>query len=355
MKDLITLIIGVLIYLILSVPPGVYAETQPVEVVNPITINPPAAPAAPADVVVSGITESSATVSWSPALTASGYSVWVDGTRWTGSDSPGVEIKGLQPGMAYSVYVTASNDGGESGPSNSAMFTTLPPVPTAPPTPTVSEVTGNSAVINWEPLQAWQSIKAYRVYVDGVAVADVEPQTGLQAANLTNLSSGNHLVSISGINDNREGPASAPAQFETQVLPPINGLKMTNHSTDTIYLCWDAVTNASQYLISLNEQAVGVTSQSRYAVSGLQPNQEYQITVTSVMPDGNQTQAATLHAETLPVVQPYSKDTITQAIYAYVPDIMPGIIAVFVVGIAFGLARLSKLAIGYKGFFRYWR
>lgn len=353
MKELITLIIGVLIYLLAST--GVYAETQPVEVVNPITINPPAAPAAPADIVVSGITDSSATVSWSPSLKATGYSVWVDGTRWTGSDSSGVEVKGLQPDMTYSVCVTASNDGGESGPSNSVTFTMLPPVPTAPPTPTVSDATGNSAVINWEPLQAWQRIIAYRVYVDGVAVADVEPQTGIQAANLTNLSSGNHLVSISGINDNREGPASVPAQFETQVLPPINGLKMTNHSTDTIYLSWDAITNASQYLISSNEQIVGVTSQPRYAVSGLQPNQEYQITVTSVMPDGNQTQAATINAKTLSVVLPYTKDTITQALYGYVPDILPEIIAVFIVGIAFGLARLSKMAIGYKGFFRYWR
>lgn len=353
MKELITLVIGVLIYLLAST--GVYAETQPVEVVNPITITPPAAPAAPSDVIISGITDCSATVSWSPAVTATGYSVWVDGARWTGSDSSGVEIKGLQPDMTYSVYVTALNDGGESGPSSSATFTTLPPVPTAPGTPTVSDVTGDSAVINWEPLPPWQNIKAYRVYVDGVAVADVEPQTGIQAANLTNLSSGNHLVSISGINDNREGPASAPAQFETQVLPPITGLKMINHSTDTIYLSWDDVTNASQYLISLNEEEAGVTSLPRYALSGLQPNQEYQITVTSVMPDGNQTQAATINAKTLPVVSPYTKDTITQALYAYVPDLMPGIIAVFVVGIAFGLARLSKLAIGYKGFFRYWR
>lgn len=355
MKEILTLIIGLLMYLILSIPTALYAEVQQVEVVNPITINPSAAPAAPNDIVVSGITDSSATVSWSPVVTASGYSVWIDGMRWAGADSPGLEIKGLQPDTTYSIYITAANDGGESGQSDSAMFTTLPPIPTAPTVPTVSEVTGNSAIINWEPLPPWQKIIAYRVYVDGEAVADIETQTGLQAANLTNLSSGNHLVSISGINDNREGLPSVPAQIYVQALPPVTGLKMINHSADTIYLSWDAVKNASQYVLSMNEQTVGITSQSKYAVSGLEPNQEYQVTVTSVMPDDNQTQAATIHASTLPIVQPYKKDTIIRSVNAYVPDIMPGIIAVFVVGIAFVIARIAKLSIGYKGFFRYWR
>lgn len=353
-KEVISIIMGILVY-IFAVGTVAHAEVQQVEVVNPITLSQPAAPSAPIDVVISGITENSATISFSPAPGASGYSVWIDGDRFTGAASPGTEIKGLQPDTTYSVYVTASNDGGESEPSDSSYFTTLSPVPTQPADPVVLSVSGDSAEINWETLPPWQNILAYRVYVDGIAVADVEPQAGTQAANLTNLSSGVHSVSVSGINNNREGPLSVPVQFTIQVLPPITGLKMINHSPDTIYLSWDPVENTGQYLINIGGQAVGATSQPRYALSGLEPDNEYEITVTSAMLDGNQTQAATLEAKTLPITASYNTDTIIRATYAYIPNVMPGVVAVFSVGIAFTIARFAKLSIGSRYYFRYWR
>lgn len=353
-KEIISIIMGILVY-IFAVSAVAHAEVQQVEVVNPITLSPSTAPSAPADIVISGITENSATITWSPAPGASGYSVWIDNARFTGAASPGAEIKGLQSDTTHSVYITASNDGGESGPSDSLTFTTLSPVPTQPADPVVLNVNGDSAEINWESLPPWQNILAYRVYVDGIAVADVEPQTGVQAANLTNLSSGTHSVAISGINNNREGPLSNSVQFTVQVLPPITGLKMINHSPDTIFLSWEPVENTGQYLISIDGQTVGATSQPGYAVSGLEPDQEYEITVTSAMPDGNQTQAAAIEAKTLPIATAYDKDAVIKAIYAYVPNIMPGIVAVFSVGIAFTIARFAKLSIGSRYYFRYWR
>lgn len=353
LKEVISIIMGVLVY-IFAVGAVAHAEVQQVEVVNPIILSPSATPTAPADVVISGITENSATISWSPAPGASNYSIWIDGARFTGTASPGAEIKGLQPDTTYSVYITASNDGGESEASDSTIFATLSPVPTQPADPVVLNVNGDEAGINWEPLPPNQNILSYRVYVDGVAVADIEPQTGAQAANLTNLSSGVHSVAVSGINNNKEGPLSTAVQFTVQVLPPITGLKMINHSPDTIYLSWDPVENTGQYLINIDGQNVGVTSRPGYAVSGLEPGQGYEITVTSAMLDGNQTQAAALTVKTLPI-EVYDRDSIIQATYAYAPAIMPDVIAIFAVGIAFTIARFAKLTIGSRYYFRYWR
>jgi hypothetical protein len=75
-------------------------------------------PSSPSQVTVSGIQETRATVSWSPVPTATQYTVWVDGQRWSGSNHPGVDITGLQPYMEYTVHVTAANDAGESSSSH---------------------------------------------------------------------------------------------------------------------------------------------------------------------------------------------------------------------------------------------
>jgi len=332
----------------------VYAEEpMPVNVVNPVTISPPLLPDAPSNISVSGITDTEATISWQPVQTANQYTVFVNSSRWAGADSPGVTIQGLQPYTIYDVYVTAANDGGESGPSSTASFTTLPSVPTTPSAPIVTSVTENSVLVQWQPLPSWQYIQAYRVYVDGIAVADVTPQEGIQAASLTNLADGNHAVYISGINSNQEGPASQPVQFTTQVLPAITGLKMVNHSKDTIWICWDAI-DASKYLISLNGQMMGETSQTSYELTGLPPNQDYELTVTAVMPDGNHSQEAAIQVGTLTIEEPFNKEILMQSIFAYVPDMMPGLIAVFIVGATFALARLAKISIGIRGL-HFWR
>lgn len=328
---------------IISPIPMVYAvEPTPVTVTNPVTINPPPAPDMPNNISISGITDIGATVSWSPVATASQYSVWVNGARWAGADSPGVEITGLQPNTSYDVYVTAANDGGESGPSSTLSFSTLPPVPTVPPNPTVSNVTGNSALVHWEPLPPWQYIQAYRVYVDGTAVADVTPQAGTQAANLTNLAAGNHVVSVSGINANREGVPSQSTQFTIQAVPSVTGIKMTNHSPDTIWFRWDASPDADKNIIYVDGQPVGETRQTEYVLSGLQAGQSFQVGVVAVMLNGNRSQISTIQLRTLPATATVTKDSFIQAIYSYVPDVFPGLIVIFAVGAAFAVASAAR-------------
>lgn len=328
----------VLFWLLMAVP--AWATVQDVNIVSQ---TPPPAPAPPASVSVSGITDTAATVSWPAVDTATQYAVFVNGQQYTGSNSPGVTLTGLTPHTSYTVYVVASNTGGDSGPSTSASFTTLPPVPTAPAAPKVSQVTANSATITWQPLPSNQYIKVYRIYVDGQAVSDVQPQSGMQSANLTNLPAGTHTVAVAGVNDNQEGPQSPAVTFTCSTIPAPAGLEMTNHSPDTVWLQWEAVSGAQGYDVYLGNNLVSQTDQTSYVISGLQAATDYQVSVVAVMPDGNQSLPAMLQVKTLPAPEPLTVAGLEQKIFAYVGDLQPEIIVLFVVVAAFALARTAKV------------
>lgn|GEM_PF-3464065 len=348
-KLLVFLIVALMIFIsgcsMVPIPMAHATEPTPVTVTNPITIDPPPIPKAPEDISISGITDVGATVSWSPVDTASQYSVWVNGARWTGADSPGIEIHGLKPYTIYDITVSAANESGESEQSSTASFTTLPPVPAAPSLPTIANVKDNTALVQWEPLPPSQYILAYRVYVDGIPVADVIPQEGIQAANLTNLHEGNHIVSISGINANKEGPLSTPVHFTIGALPAPSGLQMTNHSTDTIWLRWNSVPGAYKYIININGQLAGETQQSNYKLEGLQAGQRCIVDVVAVMPDGNLSQPASIQLDTILADYPLTKESLVQDIFSYCPDVVPGLVMIFVVGASFALARTAKESI----------
>lgn len=310
-------------------------------------------PSSPSQVTVSGIQETRATISWSPVPTATQYTVWVDGHRWSGSTHPGAEIAGLQPYTDYTVWVTAANDAGESGYAQTVMFTTLPPVPSAPDRPVVTEVTDIKATIEWQPLPVWQYIQCYRIYVNGQAVADVDPQEGIQSAELVNLEAGEHYVAVSGINENQEGPTSRQVQFIIQALPAPTGMIVANRSHERVIVTWDAVPQVDRYKVHLDGNMVGETKHNSYLIEGLTGETSYQIGVQAVLTDGNESVMATLDIQTPPKTAGMALDTVMASAYEYIPDVAPGIIIIFVIGAALKIARTGKIAIiGRKFIFR---
>lgn len=316
------------------------------------TSEPTLPPSAPYEVTVSGIKDTCATVSWSPVATAKQYTVWVDGQRWTGSSYPGAEIKGLQPYTEYTVYVTASNDAGESGPSSSVVFRTLPPVPTAPEKPVISEVTDTKTTILWQPIPAWQFIQQYRIYVDGQPVADINPQAGMQAAELTNLEPGIHYVTVSGINENQEGPLSLPAKFTIQTVSAPSGLMIANRCNDRVLLTWDTIPDADKYKVYIDGNLAGETTKNYYLIEGLASDMTYRVSVSGVLGDGNESVQAILDVKTLSEPSPVSIANAMSSAYDYIPDVLPGLVIVFAIGAAFAIARAGKYSLGTRVLFR---
>ena len=255
--------------------------------------------------------------------------------------------------MEYTVYVTAANDAGESGYSPTVMFTTLPPVPSAPERPVITEVTDSKAIIEWQPLPVWQYILSYRIYVDGQAVADVEPSKGIQAAELTNLEAGVHYVTVSGINENMEGPTSRPVQFMIQAIPAPTGLTVANRGDDRILLTWDVIPEAVRYKVYMDGNLVGESKNNSYFLQGLSAETQYQVSVYAVLSDSNESAQANLDIQTLPPVTCLTLESVMSSIYEYIPDVMPGMIMIFVIGGALKIARSGKLAIrrlSFRGF-----
>lgn len=303
-------------------------------------------PLSPSGVTVSGIEDTRVTVSWAPEATANQYTVWIDDQRWAGSSSPGAEISGLQPYTEYTVYVTAANDAGESGTSSIVLFKTLPPVPGAPERPIVTDVSDTKGTIMWQPLPDWQYVQQYRIYVDGQPVADVDQQVGIQAAELTNLDPGVHYVRVSGVNENREGELSTTVKLTVQAVSAPTGFAMANRSHDKLFLVWDPVPGVEEYKLYLGGELLSMVTENSFVLDGLTAETEYDISLVAVFPDGNESAQAAVKVKTTAKATPLSLAELMPAVYDYAPDVMPGMIVVFIIGSAFAIARAGKVAIG---------
>lgn len=309
-----------------------------------VNILPPSPPGTPSNVTVSGITDTTATVTWTAVSTATQYSVYVNGEQYTGSNSPGVTLHGLNPFTSYDVYVVAHNNGGDSGQSSLASFSTLPPAPSAPVGLNISEVKKDSAKITWQPNQYEEYIMVYRVYVDGQPVADIEPQEGTHTANLTNLSPGDHTVSVSALNEHKEGQKSNIVKFSCSEVPGPEGLIMTNHTNDKIWMQWDNVQDAIGYSIFLDGNLIANTDQTSFEIRDLLEETEYTISVCANLLDGNRSIESSVNAKTLKTMTPPTLSEYKQDIYSAILNIMPNIKILFAVICAFAITGIAKLS-----------
>lgn len=340
-----------LVIIFLSSPGIAFAEEELPTELPPELFQPPLspmehnqAPLSPSDLCVSGIEDTRVTVSWSPCMGATQYSIWVDGNRWGGSVAPGAELKGLQPYTDYTVYVTAVNDAGESSSSPFVDFTTLPSPPGVPVMPEVMNVSDGGAVIQWSPLPAWQYIQTYRIYVDGQPVADVGPQEGTQAVELFDLEPGAHYISIAGINENREGNLSPVSRFVVQAAPAPTGLVVANRSWDCITFSWDEVPGAEEYCLYVDSSLIAETTESSYTVDNLTSETEYGISLSAKLSDGNETAPAAIQASTK-IKEEASLEAFMQDTYDYTKCFTPGMVILFAVGGAFAIARAAKYSL----------
>lgn len=322
--------------LLLSVP--AWAESQEESSI------PTLQPETPTNITVSGITDATATVTWLPVATATQYSVYVNGEQYTASSSPAATLTGLRPFMVHDIYVVAHNSSGYSGQSSIVTFNTLPPAPSAPRGIKVSEVKKDNVKLSWVPNQPEEYIFFYRLYVDGRAVADVEPQEGIQAADLVNLSPGRHAVAVSALNENNESPLSTVLEFTCSEITAPAGFTMTNHSADQIWIQWEPVKNATTYSVFVDGNLIIDTAKTKFEINKLQENTVYTLSVCANLADGNKSLEANLMAKTLPAPVPLTLDSIKEDIFAEVQNIMPNIKILFVVICTFAITALLKLS-----------
>jgi len=332
-----TLILLMTCMLLITIVTPAFATVQDVNVV------PPPVPSAPV-VTVSGITDTEAHISWPAVASAIQYTVYLNGQTYAGTNNPASVLTGLTPHTAYTVYVIANNAGGDSPASNTVNFTTLSPVPVAVSQPLV-QTNGTTATVKFNPLAAEYNITAYNIYLDGKLNTSFKPVAGMQTANITGLSVGSHTITITATNDNQEGPQSQPVTLTVSTVPAPLGVQAYNKSSDTIYLNWQAVPGASSYDISLNGHSVGQTYQPSYIAQSLTPNTSYQISIMTVMPDGEQSAGTTITVQTENLTNQISVTSIENYIFTYVPNIKTYLEILFAVIAALLMAQNLKLTV----------
>ncbi|RYZ18837.1 MAG: hypothetical protein EOP49_49135, partial [Sphingobacteriales bacterium] len=145
---------------------------------NTVLINTPdtQAPGAPGNPSASGISQTSMTLNWTPAIdnvSVIGYNIYQDGTKinTTIITVTNYLVSGLTSNKSYAFYIQALDASGNSSNSTVVNFTTLPPpdtqAPTAPANLVASSVTATSLTLTWNTATDNVSVTGYDVYRNG--------------------------------------------------------------------------------------------------------------------------------------------------------------------------------------------
>ncbi len=292
------------------------------------------APTVPSGVAVSGITESTAVVSWTEStdnVGVAGYNIYLNDNKVNAL--PITELKfqltGLTAETEYQVKVEALDEAGNSSISNPVSFVTgVAPdreAPTKPDGITISDITHNSAVVMWNESTDNVGVVGYNIYLNDVKV-NASPITEQQA----NISETNELttsvlryelggleaateyqVKIEAVDAVGNTSVSDIVRFTTVTFqepgdqrPTAPGnLTTVEVMSESISISWRPAGDNEGvvgYNVYVNGQRMNTTAitDTQYVLTGLTADTTYEIMVTAVNGVGNESEAALLTVKT---------------------------------------------------------
>jgi chitodextrinase len=285
-------------------------------------------PSVPTNLLASGITTTSVTLSWTAStdnVGVAGYRVYRNGTQVaTVTSGASYQDTVLTPNTTYAYTVRAYDQAGNtSAISASLNATTLPPPDITPPTvPTnlaASGITTNSVTLSWTASTDNVGVVGYRVYRNGTSVATVTSGTSYQDINLPPATTYSYTVSAydqAGNNSAPSAPVNATTLTAADTTPPSvpTNLAASGMTLFTVTLSWTASTDnvgVAGYKVFRNgPQVATVASVTTYQDTGLTPNTTYAYTVSAYDQAGNNSaSSAALNATTLSDTTPPSVPT----------------------------------------------
>ncbi|WP_145317904.1 fibronectin type III domain-containing protein [Paenibacillus xylanexedens] len=199
-------------------------------------------------------------------------------------------ISNLVPGTIHSISVTAMNESGAGGSSRTG-FLTLPAVPGEFMAVQIRE---HDISLTWETVT---SATYYGLSRDGTAIYEGEQPEYLDSG----LDSGTEY-SYELIAGNETGPGPLAGLPLLKTLPgQVSGLNVSDASTTSLRLGWDAVRGADRYELWLNGEKSGTVSAGtlEWVFTGLDSGTSYQLDVQAVNGSGQGIRSA-VSGTTLP-------------------------------------------------------
>ncbi|GAB3835944.1 fibronectin type III domain-containing protein [Hymenobacter jeollabukensis] len=265
-------------------------------------------PACPAvtNLAVGSITTTSASVTFTPPTAGTSYTVTYTpqgGTATTVTPAPTaspVALTGLLPGTTYTVSVVSNCQPGETSTAATTTFNTTSCI--APTGLSVSAITTTAATVSFGVGNGSTYTVTYTP--QGGSPTTVTPNPTGGPVNLTGLTPGT-LYTVSIVSNCGAGQSAAATTTFTTLTPcnPVTGLTAGSITTTSASLTF--VGAGASYTVTYTPQGGSATTvtpaptASPVALSGLTPNTQYTVSVTSNCANGLSSTAATTTFTTL--------------------------------------------------------
>ncbi|WP_458462046.1 OmpL47-type beta-barrel domain-containing protein, partial [Paenibacillus sp.] len=186
-------------------------------------------------------------------------------------------ISNLVPGNIHSISVTAMNESGAGGSSRTGFLT----LPAEPGEFMAVQIREHDISLTWETVT---SATYYGLSRDGTAIYEGEQTEYLDSG----LDSGTeYRYELIAGNETGPGPLAGLPLLKT--LPgQVSGLHVSEASTTSLRLDWDAVRGADSYELWLNGEKSGTVpaGSEEWVFAGLDPGTSYQLDVQAVNGSG---------------------------------------------------------------------
>lgn len=265
------------------------------------------APTAPAALAAAGATETGVTLAWRASTDNSGvvagYIVYLDGDSVGLAGDTSYTVAGLTVVTAYSFEVAAVDSAGNTSAKSAALSVTTPDL-TAPSKPggmmKLSE-TATSVALAWTASTDNVGVAGYLVTLNGDSV-NFLTQNSVTVIDLPPF----YVIGVYATDTagNRSEPAYYSVDNEAPTAPVILAATPAEASVD---LLWTPSTDnlvVAGYIVYLNGDSVGVTTDTSYAVAGLSAGTEYALAVAAFDAAGNLSDTAAASATTLDLTPP---------------------------------------------------
>ncbi|MBS2963541.1 fibronectin type III domain-containing protein, partial [Actinocrinis puniceicyclus] len=261
-------------------------------------------PSTPTNVVASGVTSSSVSLSWSPStdnVGVTGYRIYRNGTQVGTATSTSYTDTGLTASTQYSYTVAAYDAAGNVSTPSSAVSTTTSAGAgdtTPPSTPTnvvASGVTSSSVSLSWSPSTDNVGVTGYRIYRNGTQVGTAT-STSYTDTGLTASTQYSYTVAAYDAAGNVSTPSSAVSTTTSagagDTTPPSTPTNVvaSGVTSSSVSLSWSPSTDnvgVTGYRIYRNGTQVGTATGTSYTDTGLTASTQYSYTVAAYDAAGN--------------------------------------------------------------------